>query len=129
MRNILIFLLVSFFLLPLGHKGHFQVVGPVKNNIDEFIFVKDSSVLFEFRYVNTGDSLLTISKVIPSCPCMAPSWSVEPLAPGDTGLIHVVYHAETPGHFRKILTVVSDGEPELSYMYVEGTAVDTTARM
>ena len=129
MKNILIFLLLSFFILPLGNKGHFQVVGPIKNNIGEYVFVKDSSVLFEFQYVNAGDSLLTISKVVPSCPCMEPSWSIEPLAPGDTGHIHVVYHAEKPGHFRRLLTVISDGEPDISYMYIEGTAVDTTARM
>lgn len=129
MKNGLIFLLAVLFVLPLGNKGKFQVCGSIKNNIGEFVYVKDSSVLFQFRYVNAGDSLLTISEVVRSCPCMDVSWTQEPLAPGDTGFIDVLFHAEHPGHFRKVLTVINDGTPEWSYIYVEGTAIDTTARM
>lgn len=123
MRNGFIFLLTVLLILPLGNKGKFEVCGPIKNNIGDFTYVKDSSVLFQFQYVNVGDSLLTISQVVRSCPCMDVSWPHEPLAPGDTGMIHVLYHAEHPGHFRKILTVINDGDPAWTYIYVEGNAV------
>lgn len=124
MRNAVVFLLTFLLLFPSGGKGKFQVCGPIRNNIGSFPFVKDSSVLFQFRYVNVGDSLLTISEVVPSCPCMDASWTQDPLAPGDTGTIRVFFHAEHPGHFRKLLTVINDGFPEWTYLYVEGTAQD-----
>lgn len=122
MKNAVVILLSFLLLLPSGGKGKFQVCGPIKNDIGTFSFVKDSSVLFQFRYVNVGDSLLTISEIVPSCPCMEVSWSREPLAPGDTGAIFVHYHAEHPGRFRKSLTVINNGIPEWSYLYVAGNA-------
>lgn len=126
MKNVVVFLLALLLLLPSGGRGKFQVCGPIKNNIGSYSYVEDSSVLFQFRYVNVGDSLLTISQVVPSCPCMEASWSQEPLAPGDTGCIQVLYFADHPGHFRKSLTVINDGFPEWSYLYVEGTALEAS---
>lgn len=126
MKNVVVFLLALLLLLPSGGRGKFQVCGPIKNNIGSYSYVKDSSVLFQFRYVNVGDSLLTVTQVVPSCPCMEVSWTHEPVAPGDTGSIQVLYFADRPGHFRKSLTVINNGFPEWSYLYVEGTALEAS---
>ena len=124
MKNGVIILLAALFMLFSGPKGKFQVCGSQKNNIGSFAYHKDSSVVFQFRYVNVGDSLLTVSQVVPSCTCMDVTWTGEPLAPGDTGSIQVVFHPGHAGHFKNLLTVVNDGFPEWSYLYIEGNAVD-----
>lgn len=125
MKRFLILLLLVPYILPLSlNRGKFEVCGPLNISIGEYTYIKDSSAVFEFKFFNSGDSLLTISKVIPSCPCMKAIWPTEPLPPRDTGIIVVHYFADHPGHFRKTLTVVNDGDPAWSYISVEGTAVE-----
>ena len=124
MKNGLLFLLAVLILVPSGPKGKFQVCGPKKSDIGSFTYQKDSAVVFQFRYVNVGDSLLTVTEIVPGCTCMDVSWTTQPLAPGDMGSIRVLYHPGHIGHFKNILTVINDGFPEWDYLYVEGTAVN-----
>lgn len=122
-KSLFVLLIALTCIFPSSKKGKFKVIGERSNNIGKFIYEKDSSKVFAFQFVNVGDSLLTISDVIPSCTCMDVSWSCEPLAPSDTGSIHVVYHVQHPGHFKNMLTVLGDGFPEWDYIYIEGTAM------
>lgn len=109
---------------PALSKGKFKVCGSRTLDIGEYPFVKDSVQVFHFNFVNSGDSLLTIVDVVPNCVCMEASWTQQPLAPGDTGSIYVLYKANKPGHFKHMVTVVGNGFPEWDYIYVEGTAIE-----
>jgi len=125
MKNGLIFLFfASLLLLPPTGRGRFQVIGNRTASVGVFPYEKDSTIAFHFQFVNAGDSLLTITEVIPTCPCMDVEWTRNPLAPGDTGNIHVNYHVDSPGHFKKMLTVLGNGYPEWDYIYVDGSAIE-----
>lgn len=45
----------------------------------------------EFKFTNTGDAPTTITRVHSSCGCTVPEKPAEPIAPGGTGVIPVIY--------------------------------------
>ncbi len=59
-----------------------------------------------FKFTNKGDAPLIIQNVEEPCGCTVPFWSKEPVMPGQSGEIKVVFHSkERPGVFRKTLAV------------------------
>jgi len=76
-----------------------------------------------FTFSNVGQAPLIINQAVASCGCTVPSYTKEPIAPGKTGAIKVTYNGKGkfPGHFKKSITVRTNGKPEMSRLYVEGT--------
>lgn len=66
----------------------------------------DASCTFVFK--NTGNEPLIISEAKRSCGCTVPSFSKEPILPGETGEIKVVYDSKRPGAINKSVTVTSN---------------------
>lgn len=65
---------------------------------------------YTFRFTNTGDEAVTITRVQPSCGCTAPSYSTEPVPPNEMGEITVEYDSEgRPGDFNKTISVQAGG--------------------
>ncbi|GLB51058.1 hypothetical protein NBRC110019_00970 [Neptunitalea chrysea] len=63
----------------------------------------------EFKFTNTGNSPLVLTKVKGSCGCTVPTAPLnKPFAPGESGVISVKYATNRPGHFTKIVTVTSN---------------------
>jgi hypothetical protein len=50
-------------------------------------------VVFDFFFTNTGKSALIISSAAATCGCTVPEYPKQPLAPGKTGIIHVVFNS------------------------------------
>ena len=75
-----------------------------------------------FTFTNVGDAPLVINQAVPSCGCTAPQYPKNPIAPGDKGTIEVVYdgRGKIPGHFKKSITVRTNGATEMTRLYVEG---------
>ncbi len=80
-----------------------------------------------FTFTNVGQAPLIINQAVASCGCTVPSYTKEPIAPGKTGAIKVTYNGKGkfPGHFKKSITVRTNGKPEMSRLYVEGTMEET----
>ena len=76
-----------------------------------------------FTFTNVGQAPLIINQAVASCGCTVPSYTKEPIAPGKTGAIKVTYNGKGkfPGTFKKSITVRTNGKPEMSRLYVEGT--------
>ncbi|MFM6954742.1 MAG: DUF1573 domain-containing protein [Sphingobacteriaceae bacterium] len=49
--------------------------------------------MYDFFFTNTGKSALIISSAAATCGCTVPEYPKEPLAPGKTGIIHVVFNS------------------------------------
>lgn len=62
-------------------------------------------------FTNTGNSPLLISDIKKSCGCTAPEWPKEPIQPGKSGQIKVVYDITRIGLISKTITVVTN-EPD-----------------
>lgn len=76
-----------------------------------------------FKAVNTGSEPVGVVSVRSNCGCAVPSYNREPVAPGDTLTIEVVYNASgRPGRFsKKVYVDTSDGSK--ATMFVKGTVV------
>jgi len=64
----------------------------------------------EFEFKNVGKEPLTLSNVSSSCGCTVPSWPREPIMPGKTAVIKVVYNTNRVGGINKTVTVFSNAE-------------------
>ena len=79
----------------------------------------------KFVFTNTGTAPLLISKAKGSCGCTVPIWPREPIAPGETAVIKVVYNtARRPGAFTKSVTLTSNAENSpTTVLKIRGTVV------
>lgn len=72
-----------------------------------------TKVTHQFSFTNTGENPLKLTRVKASCGCTTPSFSEDPIAPGETGYIDVEFDSSgKPGFQNKSVTVTgnfSDG--------------------
>ena len=75
-----------------------------------------------FTFTNVGDKPLVINQAVASCGCTVPSYTKQPIQPGAKGEIKVTYNGagKFPGHFKKTITVRTNGTVEMTRLYVEG---------
>ena len=75
-----------------------------------------------FTFTNVGDAPLVINQAVASCGCTVPQYTKSPIAPGQKGTIEVTYNGagKIPGHFKKSITVGTNGATEMTRLYVEG---------
>ncbi|MFI1771909.1 DUF1573 domain-containing protein [Thalassobellus citreus] len=62
----------------------------------------------EFKFTNTGNAPLVITKAKGSCGCTVPTWPKEPIAPGASAVIKVKYATNRVGAFSKSVTLTSN---------------------
>lgn len=75
-----------------------------------------------FKFTNTGNAPLIISKATGSCGCTVPSWPKEPIAPGQSGEITVKYDTKRSGAISKSVTITSNAVNEPSKVIrIKGT--------
>ena len=83
---------------------------------------KSPVVSCSFKFTNVGEQPLVINQAIASCGCTVPEYTKEPIQPGKTGEIKVTYNGtgKFPGHFKKTVTVRTNGAVEMTRLYIEG---------
>src|SRR5574344_2440266 len=76
-----------------------------------------------FTFTNTGDKPLVINQAVASCGFTVPNYRKYPVKPGEKGKITVTYNGtgKFPGHFKKSITVRTNGKTEMTRLYIEGT--------
>lgn len=76
---------------------------------------------FDFVFVNTGDSVLLVTRAVPSCGCTTPEWTRTPVPPKGTGYIRAIFDPmNMPGPFRKNITIHSNAKPTPVVLFIEG---------
>lgn len=75
-----------------------------------------------FAFTNIGNAPLIINQAIASCGCTIPSYTKEPIMPGEKGTVKVTYNGKGkfPGHFKKSITIRTNGKVEMVRLYIEG---------
>jgi hypothetical protein len=85
------------------------------------------SVVFSFK--NEGMSPLVLSNVRASCGCTTPTWTKEPVEPGQTGTITVTYNPNgRPGRFQKTVTITSNATEATKRVYIKGEVIPKSAK-
>jgi hypothetical protein len=76
-------------------------------------------IMFEFK--NTGDSVLVITRVQPSCGCTASDWTKNPVPPQGSGFVTAVFDPHNQnGHITKSVSVFSNSRPNVVVLVFEG---------
>ncbi len=83
---------------------------------------KDPVQKCTFTFTNVGNAPLIINQAVASCGCTVPQYSKKPIMPGEKGSITVTFNSrgQFPSHFKKTVTVRSNGKIEMTRLYVEG---------
>jgi hypothetical protein len=82
----------------------------------------DPIVKCSFKFTNTGTAPLVIHQAFASCGCTVPTFTKEPVKPGENGVIDVTYNGtdKFPGHFQKTITIRSNAVSEVTRLIIEG---------
>lgn len=90
--------------------------------VDLGILKKDTLASGVLGFRNTGDAPLSILNIYTQCGCTKPSYSHDPVMPGERGEIRINFSTKgrEAGTFRKALRVRSDASNERITLHVKG---------
>lgn len=81
-------------------------------------------VTHDFKFKNVGKSPLIISSASASCGCTVPDYPKEPIAPGEEGIISVVFDsAGKPGVQNKVVTITANTIPSFTELNILGSVM------
>ncbi|MGV6828674.1 MAG: DUF1573 domain-containing protein [Flavobacteriales bacterium] len=97
-----------------------------KDVIDYGIIKQNSNGTRIFTFTNMGSEPLIITKVKTSCGCTVPTYSKEPILPGQKGQIKIKYDTKRLGAFSKTITVSSNAKQSLKKLRIKGQVFSRT---
>ncbi|MEO8109459.1 MAG: DUF1573 domain-containing protein [Ginsengibacter sp.] len=78
-------------------------------------------VEYSYRFKNTGKHPLIVSSAVASCGCTVPEKPEEPIKPGETGFLKVVFNSTgRVGPVHKDVTVTSNAYPQFPVLQLTG---------
>lgn len=81
-------------------------------------------VSHDFIFTNEGEGNLVIHSATPQCGCTVPEFPQEPIGPGKTGILKVVFNpGGQRGTFTKTVTVRCNGHPGKVVIKLQGTVI------
>lgn len=93
------------------------------------IHEEDGRVSVVFNFKNEGMAPLVLSNVRASCGCTTPTWTKEPVEPGQTGSITVTYNPNgRPGRFQKTVTITSNATEATKKVFIKGEVIPKQAK-
>ena len=84
-----------------------------KEQVHDFgVIIQGEKVSYTYTYTNVGKSTLVISSVHASCGCTVPKYDTNPILPGKSGKIEVIFDSNgRTGLQNKTLTVLANTQP------------------
>jgi hypothetical protein len=77
-----------------------------------------------FIFTNNGKGNLIVANVKASCGCTVPKWTQEPIKPGQTGTVELVFDsANREGKQTKSAKVYSNAEPNITELTIRSEIV------
>lgn len=126
MKKVLAFTLLCFVMLTTAFAQNAAKQADIKfdktsHNFGTFS-EDDPVVTCVFKFTNTGTAPLIIHQAVPSCGCTVPTYTKEPIKPGESGKLEIRYNGagKFPGRFKKSITVRTNGKTKMVRLYVEG---------
>ena len=102
--------------------GQITQVSVDQTELDFGNFPKEEKQERSFVLTNTGKGLLVIQDITTSCGCTKVEYSKEPIRPGTTMELKVIYEAEKAEHFNKTVTVYCNTKDSPLRFTVKGSA-------
>lgn len=86
--------------------------------------VQGEQVRHVFKFVNKGSAPLVISNVKTPCSCTAPTYSKEPIKPGESGELTLQFNSTgKSGKFVKMVSVIYNSDQSPEYLTIKGNVV------
>lgn len=98
------------------------------DTIDYGTIEKGADGIRTFKFTNTGNAPLIITKVKSSCGCTVPKKPEAPIMPGMTGEIEVKYDTNRVMPIRKTITVTSNAKTPTVALKIKGLVVDSSKK-
>src|SRR5690606_3865160 len=96
-----------------------------KTSYDFGTIQEGETVEHEFKFKNTGTGPLIINDAQASCGCTVPEYPKEPVAPGQEGVIKVIFNSEGRfGKQNKVITITSNADPSTTELYLTGEVLE-----
>ncbi len=89
-------------------------------SLGDFAWQEERKATFTLK--NMGNKPLFISDVTTSCGCTSVDYSKEPVNPSDSLRLHVIYKADHPGYFSKMITVYCNADASPIRLKISGNA-------
>ncbi len=87
--------------------------------------IHGEQVSHSFKFTNTGGSNLVLSKVDAPCGCTSPTWTREPIPPGETGFVEVLFNSRNrSGEQVQSVRVYSNTQPNYTDLVIRCNVVD-----
>ena len=92
------------------------------DSVYNFGKVTDGAMVeYSYRFRNTGKNPLIVSSAVASCGCTVPEKPEEPIKPGETGFLKVVFNSKgRVGPVHKDITVTSNAYPAFPVLQLTG---------
>lgn len=92
-----------------------------ETNFDFGTIKQGDKVTHVFKFRNTGNEPLIISNAKATCGCTVPHWPKDPVPPGGTGEIEVVFNSRGKSNKQnKKVTITANTNPPQSFVYLKG---------
>jgi hypothetical protein len=83
---------------------------------------EDQIVSYTFRFENTGEADLVISRAVGSCGCTVPEFPKEPIPPGGKGKIKVSFNPKgKKGDQAKSVAVLCNSKEKMEKVMIKAT--------
>ena len=94
-------------------------------DVYEFGKIKEGqSVAYDFKFTNTGKTPLIIKDAVATCGCTVPESPKEPIAPGASSMIKVVFNsAGKSGLQDKVVTITANTIPAQTQIHLIGEVI------
>lgn len=81
-------------------------------------------VNFSYKFTNVGEGDLIISSAKGSCGCTVPQWPKEPIRPGESGEIKVVFNSDgKSGKQHKTVEIIANTQPSNNVVALSGNII------
>ncbi len=93
-----------------------------ETEVHDFGTVKEGvQAEWTFKFTNIGKEPLVITNVQASCGCTTPTWTKEPVKPGESGKVTAIYNSKgRPGNFNKAVTINSNAKTAQKVLFIKG---------
>ena len=90
----------------------FPVMAIDTPSVDLGTLTQGDTIMHVYNFKNTGNMPLVLSNVSASCGCTTPSYSKDPVAPGERGFITVKFNSKgKEGKLNKTVTAYANTKP------------------
>lgn len=95
-----------------------------KTNHDFGKMIQGEVVSYGFKFTNTGDVDLLITKVSTSCGCTVSEYPIDPIKPGETKAVEAKFDSQNRiGFQNKRITVLTNANPAKTNLYIKAEVI------